>query len=95
MLALLPRGQTEYAQRTAQFESTVNPIMSRMYQLLGGAVIFSMITGNVGTRLFDGEVGPVLVLAYIPLIFALVNMFRTMTGLKDVIKGIFSSWEAH
>ena len=95
MLALLPSGQTEYAQRTAQFESTVKPIMSRMYQLLGGAVIFSMITGNVGTRLFDGEVGPVLVLGYIPLIFALVKMYRTMTGLKDVTRGIFSSWEAH
>jgi hypothetical protein len=95
MLALLPGGQPEYAQRVAQFESTYNPMMSRMYKYLGGAAIFSMITGNLGTRMFDGEVGPVLVLGYIPLMFALVYMYKTMTSLKEVIRGIFSSWEAH
>jgi hypothetical protein len=95
MLAILPSGQPEYTLKTNQFVNTVNPIISRMYQYLGFAFLFSAVGGNLATRAFEGGIASAMIIGYVPVILAMIHMIRTFKGLPEVIKGIFGSWEAH
>jgi len=83
----------DFRHKMEDFSTQVNAQVKPAYYKMFGAISFATIFANIGTRLLEFNVAMALTIAYIPLIWSIWVLIKTMKGLPEKISTVFESWK--
>ncbi|GMH52119.1 hypothetical protein TrRE_jg4667 [Triparma retinervis] len=84
--------ESDYKKKASSFDGAVNGTLKLAYGYMFVGVIFSVVFGNIGTRLLDMELGIVLTLTYVPIVAALAYLVCKLRTLPTIAENVFEDW---